>query len=78
VALALGDPRAAARLFGATEALMAALRISLYELGDFDDSIALARAGLGAEAFETAYGDGARLDLDDALAEAEHAFSVQP
>jgi predicted ATPase/class 3 adenylate cyclase len=76
VALALGDPRAAARLFGATEALTAALRISLYELGDFGDSIATARVTLGAD-FEPAHAAGATLDLDAALDEAERVLSVR-
>ena len=78
LALVQQDLPRAARMFGATDALLEQLGVALYEIGDLDETIALARAGLGAEVFETAHADGARLDLDDALAEAEHAFSVQP
>ncbi len=70
VRCALGDqPLTAARLFGAAQATRAGLRSTpgIYEAYWTQRQAALRRA-LGDAAFDEAYGEGAELGLDEAVA----------
>ena len=67
---AAGDPRRAARLFGATEAargdrMMIALRSDRWE-----EDLRLARAALDEAAFAAAWAKGRAMTLDEAIADA--------
>jgi hypothetical protein len=72
VAAARGQLRRAARLLGAAEALHPASgpRRLPYLQTLVDRAVGAARDALGAEAFETAQADGARLTEEHAIAEA--------
>lgn len=62
----------AARLFGATQALRTANDYARTpcESDRYRADVALAREGLGSEAFAAAFGEGSRLSLEEAAAEA--------
>ncbi len=76
MATSLERPTSAARLFGATDALFARIGASMWPVDKVDDDRhrASARAGLGEDAFATAYAAGQALPLEQAIAE---AFAVQ-
>ena len=74
VALARDDLHKAARMFGAADALVDRLRITLYEIARLEASIDATRSKLGAKRYEAAHAAGARLELEDALDEAEEVF----
>jgi predicted ATPase/DNA-binding CsgD family transcriptional regulator len=74
LALAWGEPRAAARLFGATRGHRAFLGSAAASVA-VDEDLAAARAALGEEAFATAWAEGERLRLDEAVA---YALSLEP
>jgi tetratricopeptide (TPR) repeat protein len=75
IAVVRHDLPAAARLFGATDALTKRLRVSLYEMPGYEASVEVARSALGQEAFEAARAGGANLELDEALSEADLVLS---
>jgi tetratricopeptide (TPR) repeat protein len=67
-----GQGERAARLFGAAEALRAALEVQLSfgEREEYERDVALARAGLGEDAFAAAWAAGRSLTIEQAVAEA--------
>ena len=72
-AAALGaEPKRAARLWGAAEALRQQIgcRPAPASRATYERALALVRAQLGDEAFAAAWGVGAALSLDEAIAEA--------
>jgi hypothetical protein len=70
-----GDPLTAARLFGAAQAAAGRLRCSPGILGPYwVEQQAIVRAGLGDQAFDRAYADGAALTLAEAV---ETALAVE-
>ena len=73
LAAAAGQPRQAARLFGAAEALRETIsvRVPPADRPDFDHWIQVARTALGREIFEQAFAEGRTLGMQDALAEAQ-------
>jgi transposase len=72
VAAAQNQPEQAARLFGATEALLNAtgMRLEPFEQGEHDQHIAVARAQLDEAAFAAAWAEGRALSLEQAISEA--------
>jgi predicted ATPase/DNA-binding XRE family transcriptional regulator len=74
VAAAQQQPLHAARLFGATEALLntTGLQLEPLEQLEHDQSIAIARAQIDAHAFAAAWAAGGALALDQAIDEALH------
>jgi DNA-binding CsgD family transcriptional regulator len=67
------DHQAAARLFGAADALrrrVGAVRFALYQPG-YDVDVSALRAGMGDETFERAWGEGAALSPAEAVAYAQ-------
>jgi hypothetical protein len=73
VAAAQRQPLHAARLFGATEALLntTGMRLEPFEQSEHDHHIAVARAQIDEATFEAAWAAGARLSLDQAIDEAQ-------
>lgn len=69
VAVAQDDCDRAARLFGAAEALRHAMSAPVppSERADHEHGVSLARAGLGAEAFEAAWAEGRAMPLERAI-----------
>ncbi|WP_343887677.1 BTAD domain-containing putative transcriptional regulator [Kribbella sandramycini] len=72
VELVAGDPERAARTLGLAAALRGMRTVPDADVRAVTEQL---RAALGAEAFETAYGAGATLGRDDALAELGKRFS---
>ncbi len=73
VAIESGDMRFAARMFGASDGLMASTHHAETELWTFvneADLMAVVRSALGDAEFSTAFGAGQALTLDDAVREA--------
>ncbi|HEU5099433.1 MAG TPA: tetratricopeptide repeat protein, partial [Roseiflexaceae bacterium] len=72
VAAAQNQPEQAARLFGATEALLeiTGLRLEPFEQSEHDQHIAVARAQLDKAAFAAAWAAGRTMPLEQAIAEA--------
>jgi predicted ATPase len=72
LALRQGQPARAARLFGAAEALRAALGAPLppSERADYDRGVATARAQLGEVTLAAAWTEGAAMTLEQAIANA--------
>jgi hypothetical protein len=72
VAGAQGQPARAARLFGATDALRAALGLPVRpaDRRHYDRDVSAVRAALGAETFAAAWAAGRALSLEQAIAEA--------
>jgi tetratricopeptide (TPR) repeat protein len=60
----------AARLFGAAQALRKAIGLPLapVDRADYEHGLALARAGLSAEAFVSAWTEGSALEIEEAVA----------
>ena len=71
---AMGQPRQAARLFGAMaiwrEEAITALRLDRDDTARYERDLAAARAALGDDAFAVAWAAGAALTLEEAVAEA--------
>jgi predicted ATPase/class 3 adenylate cyclase len=69
-ASAEANPRWAAKLFGAAEALLTAAHYSLeiHNRRDIDDYAAVARGRLGEDAFKAAWAEGAAMTLEQAVA----------
>ena len=72
VAGAQGQPERAARLFGATDALRAAVGVPVRPVDRrlYDRDVTAVRAALGAETFAAAWAAGRALSLEQAIAEA--------
>jgi hypothetical protein len=72
ITAAHGQPRRAARLLGAVEALRAAPLAArmLYLQAPADRAAAVAREAMGQDAFDAARAEGATLSLEQAVAEA--------
>jgi len=70
VAAADGRAEVAARLFGASEAVLTSVagRVSQSNRAEYERWLALARAGLASDAFESAWSAGRETPLEDALA----------
>jgi hypothetical protein len=74
----IDEPRGAARLWGAFQALSEEIGHAAahpLDAAAHEESIASARAALGEEAFDQAWAEGAAMTLDDALA---YARSLVP
>ena len=69
VALSTGRVTHAARLFGATDALLGALGAKLYpmDLAEYERNLAALRAQLDADAFAAVWEEGRALNLDQAI-----------
>jgi hypothetical protein len=67
-----GQPERAARLFGATDVLRAALGLPVRpaDRRRYDRDVSAVRAALGAETFAAAWAAGRALSLEQAIAEA--------
>lgn len=76
VAAMRGEATAAARLFGAADALCASAEalLPVMDRGDFARVVAAARATMGEKAFARAYAAGAALSPEAAITEAETAL----
>ncbi len=72
IAAARGQPRQAARLFGAAEALRSASGVVLppYLRAPIDHAVQAVREALGVGAFAEAWAEGAQLSLEQAIAAA--------
>jgi DNA-binding CsgD family transcriptional regulator len=75
LAAAWGDARASVRLFGATATHPASHGGLLGNEGYGTDDLAAARAALGDAAFATAWAEGERMSLDEAIA---YALALEP
>ncbi len=73
LATARGDPRRAARLLGASDALLDAIHVHWWptERLMHDDYVAMARARLDEADYATSYAEGRTMQLDEAVAYAQ-------
>jgi hypothetical protein len=70
--VAASEPERTVRLFGATSAIADTMgsRLAPSNQGDYDYALAIARARLGDQAFDAAWGQGQLMTLEQAVAEA--------
>jgi tetratricopeptide (TPR) repeat protein len=70
--IAESEPERTARLFGAASAIVDAMgsRLNKANWGDYDYTLAIARARLGNDVFDAAWRQGRSLTLEQAIAEA--------